>query len=219
MREHETIQEDPTAPLAQVYLLEELAKGQPVSPERAAELLGVSREEIDELFSAIEAAGGQINGQGDFIGMALTLKPTRHSIRVNDNDMYAWCSLDTILLPGVLEAEAEIESTDPITGETIQLTVNADQIVKVDPPGAVTSIFVPGRTPTETGDDELVAGAESEVCTSMLFYASRKNAEKALANYSNIAIFTVEEAFNLARATWTEPTRALRKQAVASDQR
>ena len=198
--------------LALIYLLEELAKGEPVSKKRASEVLGVSREKIDKMFMAIAGAGGQLDDQGDFIGMALTLKPTRHSFRVNGNDMYAWCSLDTILLPGILEAEGEIESTDPVTGETIRLTVTADQVVKVEPAGAVTSIFVPGRTPSETKDGEPVIGAESEVCRSMLFYASRETAEQALENYPNIAIFTIEEAFNLAHATLTEPARRLRQQ-------
>jgi alkylmercury lyase len=128
--------------------------------------------------------------------------------------MYAWCSLDTILLPGILEAEGEIESTDPVTGETIRLTVTANQVVKVEPAGAVTSIFVPGKTPTETKDGEPVIGAESKVCRSMLFYESRESAEQALENFPNIAIFTIEEAFNLARKTWTEPARRLREQAA-----
>ncbi len=200
--------------LAVIQLVDELAKGAPVSKERASELLGVPGEKIDKMFTAIEAGGGQLDDQGNFIGMVLTLKPTRHSFRVNGNDMYAWCSLDTILLPGVLEAEGEIESNDPVTGATIRLTVTANQVVKVEPAGAVTSIFVPGKTPTETKDGELVIGAESEVCRSMLFYESRESAEQALENYPNIAIFTIEEAFNLARKTWTEPARRLREQAI-----
>ena len=200
--------------LAVIQLVDELAKGAPVSKERASELLGVPGEKIDKMFTAIEAGGGQLDDQGNFIGMVLTLKPTRHSFRVNGNDMYAWCSLDTILLPGVLEAEGEIESNDPVTGATIRLTITADQVVKVEPAGAVTSIFVPGKTPTETKDGELVIGAESEVCRSMLFYESRESAEQALENYPNIAIFTIEEAFNLARKTWTEPARRLREQAI-----
>ena len=46
----------------------------------------------------------------------------------------------------------------------------------------------------------------------MLFYASREAAEQALENYPNVAIFTIEQAFNLARKTWTEPARQLRQQ-------
>jgi len=197
--------------LAFIHLLEELTKGEPVSRERASEVLGVSGEKIDKMFMGIDAAGGQFDDQGNFIGMALTLKPTRHSFRVNGNDMYAWCSLDTILLPGVLEAEGEIESKDPVTGETIRLTVTADRVVEVEPAGAVTSVFVPGKTPSETKDGDPVIGAESDVCRSMLFYASRDSAEQALENYPNIAIFTIEEAFILAHKTWTEPARQLRR--------
>ena len=200
--------------LAFIHLLEELTKGEPVSRERASEVLGVSGEKIDKMFMGIDAAGGQFDDQGNFIGMALTLKPTRHSFRVNGNDMYAWCSLDTIGLPGILEAEGEIESNDPVTGKTIRLTVTADQVVKVEPAGAVTSIFVPGKTPSETKDGKVVGGTKSEVCKSMLFYASRETAEQALENYPNIAIFTIEEAFNLMRETSTESVRRLREQAA-----
>ena len=157
------------------------------------------------MFLAIDAAGGQLDDQGNFIGMALTLKPTRHSFRVNGNDMYAWCSLDTILLPGILEAEGEIESKDPVTGKTIRLTVTADQVVELEPADAVTSIFVPGKTPTETKDSQPVVGADSEVCRSMLFYESRETAEQALENYPNIAIFTIEKAFDLAREPGPSP--------------
>ena len=207
-----TVRQKEAFNLALIHLLEELTKGEPVSRERASELLGVSREKIDKMFMAIDAANGQFDDQGNFIGMVLTLKPTRHSFRVNGNDMYAWCSLDTILLPGILETEGEIESTDPVTGETIRLTVSADEVVKVEPAGAVTSIFVPGKTPTETTEGELVVGADSEVCTSMLFYTSPESAEQALENYPNIAIFTIKEAFDLTRKTWTEPARRLRQQ-------
>ena len=210
-RRKKAARKDSTHALAQIHLLEELAKGDPVTRKRASELTGLPLEEIDHLFSSIETAGGQLNDQGDFIGMILTLRPTRHKFRVNDNAMYARCSLDTILLPGLLESVGEVESTDPVTGETIRLTVTADQIVEVEPPGAVTSVFVPGKPSTETDDGVPVAGADSELCTSMLFYASRENAEKALENYPNIAIFTIEEAFKLARETSTEPTRALRR--------
>jgi len=198
--------------LTLIHLLEELAKGEPVSKERASEVLGVPEEQINKMFKKIEASNGQFDDQGDFIGMVLTLKPTRHSFGVNGNDMYAWCSLDTILLPGILEAEGEVKSTDPVTGETIRLTVTADQVVEVEPAGAVTSVFVPGKNPTETKEGELVVGADSEVCTSMLFYESRESAEKALEHYPNIAILTIEQAFNLAHKTWTEPARRQRQQ-------
>ncbi len=198
--------------LALIHLLEELAKGEPISSEHASEVLGLPLKKIDKMFVAIDAAGGQLDDEGNFIGMVLTLKPTRHSFRVDGKDMYAWCSLDTILLPGILEAEGEIESTDPVTGETIRLTITADQVVKVEPAGAVTSVFVPGKTPSETKDSRPVVGADSKVCRSMLFYESRESAERALENYPNIAIFTIEEAFNLARETWTKPARRLRQE-------
>ena len=135
-----------------------MARGDPVSRDRASQLLELPSEEIDELFSSVKAGGGQFNNGGSLIGLVLTLKPTRHRFRVNDNDIYAWCSMDTILLPGLLEAVGEVESSDPVTGERIRLTVAADRIVEVDPPGAVTSVFVPGKKPTDTDRGEAGIG-------------------------------------------------------------
>ncbi len=199
-----------------IRLLDELAQGKPIPRKRASEILEVSLEEIDEVFEAIKATGGQFNPQGDLIGYTLTLKPTRHSFRVNGNNLYAWCSLDTILLPGGLETTGEIESTDPVTGDTIRLTVSPDGVVEVDPPSTVTSIFLPGLSAKETSDGHPVAGAESELCGSMLFFVSRETAEEAFENLPNIAILTVEEAFELAREIFIEPMRTWRQDAKAA---
>ena len=42
---------------------------------------------------------------------------------------------------------AEIESTCPISGETIQLTVGPEGLRSYGPPTAVSSVVVPGKTP------------------------------------------------------------------------
>ena len=204
------------SPEGWIRLIDELAQGEPIPRKRAAEVLEVPLEEIDEVLEAIKATGGQFNDEGDLIGHTLTLKPTRHSFRVNGNDLYTWCSLDTILLPGSLETTGVIESTDPVTGDTIRLTVTPDEVVEVDPPTTVTSIFLPGLTATETRNGLPVIGAESELCGSMLFFGSRETAEEAFENLPNIAILTVEEAFELAREIFIEPMRTWRQAAKAA---
>ena len=196
-----------------IRLIDELAQGEPIPRKRASEVLEVALEKIDEVFEAIKATGGQFNDEGDLIGNTLTLKPTRHSFRVNGNDMYAWCSLDTILLPGGLETTGEIESTDPVTGDAIRLTVTPDEVVEVDPP-TTTSVFLPGLSATETRNGLPVGGAESKLCRSMLFFSSRETAEEAFENLPNIAILTVDEAFELARPVFIEPSRSWRPAAT-----
>ena len=52
--------------LAVIQLVDELAKGEPVSRKRASELLGVPGEKIDKMFTAMEAGGGQLDDQGKF---------------------------------------------------------------------------------------------------------------------------------------------------------
>ena len=202
-----------------ILLLDELAKGEPIPRKRVSEVLQVPLEEIDEVLADIKATGGQFNGEGDLIGYTMTLKPTRHSFRVNGNDMYTWCSLDTILLPGMLETTAEIESTDPVTGDTIRLTVTPDGVAEVDPPTTVTSIFLPGWSATETRNGVPVAGPESKLCSSMLFFSSRETAEEAFKNLPNIAILTVDEAFELVRPVFIEPSRSWRPVATTQQGR
>ncbi len=70
----------------------------------------------------------RVNGNDMYTWCSLDA-PTRHSFRVNGNDMYTWCSLDAILLPGLLETTGEIESTDLVTGDTIRLTITPDEVV------------------------------------------------------------------------------------------
>jgi predicted nucleic acid-binding protein len=68
--------------LALIHLLEELAKGEPISSEHASEVLGLPLKKIDKMFVAIDAAGGQLDDQGNFIGMVLTLKLAATSSRI-----------------------------------------------------------------------------------------------------------------------------------------
>ena len=98
-------------------VLRELAKGTPVTPARAAELDDQYTEsDVAELFRSAAQRGLELDDKDALIGNALTLSPARHRIRVGDNDLFAWCSLDTLFLPALHGATAEVSSTDPVTG-------------------------------------------------------------------------------------------------------
>ena len=70
-------------------ILQLLAEGQPVTPERLAEVSGQPVEFIRTTFAALQNCDCEFNEQGALIGDALTLTPTRHRFRVKNHDLYA----------------------------------------------------------------------------------------------------------------------------------
>jgi alkylmercury lyase len=131
------------------------------------------------------------------VGAALTLNPSPHRFRVNGNELYAWCALDTIFLPGLLGETAEVESPDPITGETIRLTIAPDGVRDYRPTNAVLSIAVPGVSCSREQ-----TGPQSDACRQIHFFRARETAETWLKDHPGLAIFTVEEAWQLANEGW-----------------
>jgi alkylmercury lyase len=96
---------------------------------------------------------------------------------------------------------AQIDSQDPITGESIRVTITPDGMVDVQPEGTVVSV-VGGKT-------DMRGGAESPRCSQMLFFESHDSADKWLQGHTNISILTVEEAFEVAREFQIEPAKRL----------
>jgi alkylmercury lyase len=161
-------------------------------------------EQLEAIFEQFAARGGEFDEEGNLVGASLTLNPTPHHFRVKGNDLYAWCSLDTLFLPGLIGETAVIISTDPVSGEPIHLTITPHKVKEYCPSSTVLSISVPGiscRTETSTGP---ATGPQSETCSQMYFFTSRETAETWLKDSPGIAIFTVEEAWQLAKAHWLD---------------
>jgi alkylmercury lyase len=103
--------------------------------------------------------------------------------------------------PGVVGKPAQIVSEDPVTGETIRISINPDKVEAVQPGSAVVSVIDPG------GD--MRPGPESTRCTHMLFFESRESAEQWKQNRRGISILTVGEVFELAKEFQINPARQL----------
>lgn len=177
-------------------ILQLLAEGQPVTPERLAEVSGQSVEFIRTTFSTLQNCGCEFNEQGALIGDALTLTPTRHRFRVKNHDLYAWCALDTLFLPALINQTAEITSTCPQTGAVIHLTVSPDGIEAVSPPETALSIvFTSGCT----------SGINGSFCGQIHYFISREAAVQWVGGRMDFAVLSVIEAFELARQVYVEP--------------
>jgi alkylmercury lyase len=189
-------------------LLSLLADGYPVSATQLAERSGLTLEHIETTFNRFKIAGGEFDNVGNLVGAALTLNSTPHRFRVNGKQLFTWCSLDAIFLPGLLEQTAEVESTCPVTGEPIRLTIAPDGIVAANPEQAVLSITIPGVS-CATGDScaPNKTGPKSDACSQMHFFSSREAAEIWLIDHPGVVIFSLDEAYRLARENWIDRMR------------
>jgi hypothetical protein len=57
---------------------------------------------------------------GAIVGIALSLRPTRHRFRVRGHDLYTWCGFDALFLPIILGERAGVASTCLVTGAEIR---------------------------------------------------------------------------------------------------
>ena len=127
------------------HILDAIAEGQPVSTAAFAKRSGIDSEAVDGIFARMRRAGSEFNADGHLVGNILTQNPTPHRFNLDGSELYAWCALDTLFLPGLMGRTAQIESTCPVSGQEIHLTVAPDNIESPNLGGIVVSIIMPGE--------------------------------------------------------------------------
>jgi alkylmercury lyase len=189
------------------FVLRSIAQGKPISVEEFADFNGMTLKEAKVLYRQMRMSGADFDEAGRLIGNALTLRPTRNVMMMNDRTLYAWCALDTLFLPGLVDKTASVHSMSPVSGEPIQLTVSPDGVESYRPAEAVLSVVVPGvSSACEPGRP---GGAEGDVCSVMHFFAHRGDAAEYLGEGRDVAVLTVEQASELAQRAWVRPYRSV----------
>ena len=115
-----------------------------VSPEEFGMELGIDTSRAKEVFEGLSTIGVQVDQSGNVVGAALTALETPHRIEVAGKELYAWCALDTLFIPGLLGESAEVESKCPVSGETVRLRVTPEGVQEFGPTEAVISVVLPG---------------------------------------------------------------------------
>ena len=100
-----------------------LDTGTPVTVSDLIAATGVPTARANEIFESVRARGRvEFDDQGRLIGIAgLSLTPSRHELTIGDNTRWTWCALDAVGILGALEATGNVRSTDPQTGEPIEI--------------------------------------------------------------------------------------------------
>lgn len=73
--------------------------------------------------------------------------PTRHVVTFDGTRRFAMCSLDALGLAAMLGRPVEVESTCPVCGTPVRLTVRPGAVLNVEPPAAVVVAKRDGEAP------------------------------------------------------------------------
>jgi alkylmercury lyase len=164
-----------------------LLAGQPVSPERIAATLQISRNEVTAILNYWGAA---LDNEGNVVGLGLSVVPTPHAYQINGRQLYVWCAGDAIMFPIFHKASAVIESPDPISGEKVRLIGTPEGAKEVEPSTAVVS-WVPG-----TLDIEKV---RAKFCNFTNFFTSVETASQYVARHPDLIIVPIDAVFQLGK--------------------
>ena len=171
-----------------VALLQELAKGCPVSPGTLACALRWPVERVTALLE--RAADTEYDDEGNIVGYGLTLRETAHALEIDGQRLYTWCALDTLIFPVVLGRAAQVVSHCAGTGAAIVLRITPDAIAKSEPPDPVLSLIVPSTS----GD------IRHSFCCHVHFFASTFVADGWISRHVGTEIASMREACQLGRA-------------------
>ena len=188
-----------------VRLWREIARGSPVSPERVEQIASAldipqqtAREVLDKMCER--------DRDGNMVGIAgLSQNTHPHRFTVNGIRLATWCAWDALFLPVMLQQTALVSSLCPTKGEVIRLTITPEGVTSYQPESSAISIVIP--RPTRNGL-ESVEEIWMTFCHHIHFFSSPQAAQEWFAERGQeIAILTIEEAFELGRLTLSEVLR------------
>ncbi len=167
-----------------------LAKGEPVSPGRVAQHLDLSTSLVREVLNSWPAV--YFDDEKSVIGFwGLAVQETPHRFKVDGRQLYAWCAWDSLFIPELLGKTAEVESTCPISGQTISLTVGPRRVESFSPDGVVVSFL----SPTTSFDMKIIVN----FCHYILFFSSEETGKKWIADHEDTFLLGVEDAYEIGR--------------------
>ena len=183
---------------AALALYRELAKGQAVDHEQLGRALGCSPAESRALLErdsikcfVYPDSEGRVLGFG-----GLAAAPMHHRFEVNGRSLWTWCAWDSLFIPEILGRPARVASPDPETGELVRLVVTPERIESVEPDATVISFVQPDAEVFRAS----VANVMAKFCHFIFFFASRSSGERWVAKNPGTFLYTLEQAFTLAKA-------------------
>ena len=167
-----------------------LAHGHPVTRERLATVLQVTAEQVAEVLAGL--ADLEVDPSGNVVGWGLTFISTPHRFQVNGHTFYTWCALDALTYPALLQLTACVESSCPVSGAPVTLSVTPTSVHDLAPASAIVSLVIPKHGSSCNGD-------RSSFCNRSLFFRSRRDALIWQASSPRARLLSVADAYQVGR--------------------
>ena len=166
-----------------------LLDGKPVALDRLAQVAGISSAAAHQILS--QWPGVVYDGPRNVLGFwGLSVERSPHRFQVGPKVAYTWCAWDTLFIPQLLNATANVTSTCAVTGESIRLTVSPARIEAIQPPDVVISFLMPDA-------NELRNNITASFCRFVRFFRSSRDAEAWLSAHENTFLLSLEDAFRI----------------------
>jgi alkylmercury lyase len=165
-------------------ILEQVARGQPMEKTRLSAALHLSQEELEQRLAQFPDL--EFDQQGNIVGWGVTLVPTRHRFQIHGQALFTWCAFDTVLYPPLLRAEAQVQSTCPVTGRPISFVATPDgSVKKLIQDACVLSLLISTRQQHR---------GRAGFCERSLFFWEEQAASSFLASHPEAILLSIEEA-------------------------
>jgi len=166
-----------------------LAKGNPLFLAALSKTLGYSEEVVKSTLK--EWYGVYYDDSGDVVGFwGLALPEMNHRFMINGKTLYTWCAWDSLFIPELIQRTSQVESTCPVSGNKICLTVSPNKIEKVEPNGAVMSLITPEVR--KIREDVIV-----NFCHYVHFFYSSNLGEEWISQNAGTFLLSIHDAFSL----------------------
>ncbi len=169
-----------------------LAQGSPVPQEHIADAAGLPADVVSNTFSRWPGLA-QLDQSGRVVAcLGLSLERTMHRFEVGGRTLYTWCAWDTLFIPRLLRATADVASRCPITGVPVRAVVTPDGVADVHPSDTTVS-FVTSCS-TEGGPAPI-----GVCCRHIHFLGSVRAAPQWLESQPSGVVLSLDEAWELGR--------------------
>lgn len=167
-----------------------LAQGAPVRLAALFQSLGMDAGEGERRVRSWP--GVYFDSEQRIIGFwGLALGRMQHRLRIGGRELFAWCAWDTLFLPGVLGARAEVLSACA-TGEAVRLTVGPRAVESAEPQALSVSFVVPEGEAIRTD-------VVSSFCHHVHFFSPGPAAKAWSEEHREAALLPLAEAFEVGR--------------------
>ena len=168
-----------------------LARGRPVARAQLAESMQRSPAALNKMLD--RWWGIDYDEQDRIVGYwGLSIRPTQHRLEVNGQTLYAWCAWDTLFIPEVLNAGAQIESLSPITAATVRLRLSRECIQDVEPVDAVMSFVT-------LESAKIKENVVAHFCHFVYFFESMATGMDWTSKQPGTFLLSIEDAYALGR--------------------